>query len=468
MIVSLLSAPRPNAACHLTTTSSSALANREEGRMPSQTSGRVYLTRRRLRDREETTNGFTPIQLPSELIAIILDNLRGKADALRASRLTCKAWANHLRPYIYETITLWNQQDHADLRALMEDKHLRPFLRELRVEERISSNEPWVTFPTYMTTLPESSTLLYPNLNTVELRQDAHWVIQYWQIWNWEFISTLVLRSCYSQERKLIWGLKGMRHLKSLQLIDVEFVVSDDLDSEVMNLPPPNEIMALETLVFALRPLTSSHTGHAPYAVTDLLPWFKTCRVVDTLRSVTLYMEEPRSPNPLEVGDFLRAIGGTLEELVLDFTRPARWNAFCKIHQRKYSQLYVTPNGLLSRAFTAIDPITLSHLTGLRRLSLGRPTHPAVMDILSSPMHSLQQLEFYTEFDTTREVSRPLFAPLDARICDDTDFPSLMKVRVEYGGPLEEAVVSQKVRRAFETTAAKGILSLILEAVDHE
>lgn len=106
-------------------------------------------------------------------------------------------------------------------------------------------------------------------------------------------------------------------------------------------------------------------------------------------------------------------------------------------------------------------PITLSHLPGLRRLALGDPTHPAVMSILSSPIASVQQIEFDMKFRWSQFHSYDEYKPLEERRCD-TAFPSLEGVRINYTGSLRERLVWDVVQQAFPGLYEKGCLRVTM------
>lgn len=411
----------------------------------------------------------SPFHFPPDVVTIIIEHLQDTLPALKACTLTSWEWYRIARPHLYKVV---NILENEKLRDVMETyaytPEIGPWIKEIRLRfpqgKCTMLRSPYENVPedNLVKKMADILANMFPKIHTLNVMSNLPGPLYLISFQALRSIQTVVLGKVIAYEIDLVMLLSHLPLVTTLKISGTYFVSAEMatiVRSKCAEAAPKRcRTIHLHTLDITLRLASPDGWGEIYPGEDILLPWLLKSPSRQTLRSVTIGMNEGRAPTPTDAGKFLSRLGSSLEELVLRPPR-AKFYDVQKLggeytHLLSQMQLVSLPSCVLGH------PITLSHLTGLRRLVLGDPLHPAVMSVLSSPILSLQRVEFDMTFCKISLRSLEDYESVDERLSCKVAFPSLKDVQISFGDPLREKVVLDVIRR-FPSLSEKGILHVV-------
>lgn len=417
-------------------------------------------SRTKLAQNDPTKALCSPLQIPLELVIQIAEYLVDAHATLGACLVTCRSWYMAIRPYAYATLPITSSRQSTAVQELLTTcPAITAWVKELHFDFAPRSS----TLTWFLKTLQFLTQQDLRNLHSLEFAQRGIYYLPS-VIFTFHNIKTLRFRNMSLIDIYLPMLLLQFPQLCSLELLDILMLCSTrDLneDSAVLPASVASSTLRLETLTYTVQPVYGFTEPH------DLLslPWLAQSGSRHSLRSFEIQMGTSfPSPTPSEVGTFLKALTGSLEDLTLGFPSVKMWKDHMALGN---CVLFPSDSRLFFTLLFAATPIILSHLTGLRKLSLGVPNHPGVMSVLASPIPSLKRIDFEMDFggewDGTR-VRSSLYHPLDTLLSKREAFRSLEDLRICYTGSLQDRpAVFAVLRKAFPRATEMSILFFTMD-----
>ncbi|KAI0790502.1 hypothetical protein C8Q75DRAFT_762131 [Abortiporus biennis] len=379
--------------------------------------------------------------LPLEIVEYLAGFFWEDQATLKVYTLICRSWNQVAKPYLYRSITIYDEFRLHELENLLEsNKSMQHWIRELRIEgglrsARDSPFDSWVfvlamKLPNLLKrlhTLEFVSVQPYPSgLATQQLEDFVS------QMTGFLTLKCLSFIDCSFQGGVLLSFIHGPQHLEELHLHDIR-MMSSTLVGQDSDHPPPS--MRLRQLKI--------HSTQPDYAqpLPEFLKWFTSKECMSTLQSVEI---DVRYISGLkDTGAFLKTLGPTLRYLNLRFTDSQHWG-----HDRGSREI--------------IEHIDLGHNTELQSLKLHNPRHPAVLHLLSQVASPhLEKIVFDVTFThVIRGLKTSDFEVLDQCLAQD-NFQLLKEVWFMYSGMMNKDNTMQKMQTLMKGAYDRGILRLM-------
>lgn len=394
-------------------------------------------------------------RFPFELAIYTIEHLRGHKEGILACSLVCKGWYSVARKFIYHTIFIGNSDRYHAIKQLLERQEVRPWIRKLEI------GLGWVS---------ESRVqYLVERLPSIGILQFHGPQISFTRaFFSFTGVHELVFQGCYIADVHVMTLARRFPHLSSLVVLGGEVITAyyhpknTTPAAQLLQIP---ETLRLESLVISPQCQSPRKYPRWEYYLHDRFFISLTkSGVLPSLKTLVIHMQEGIRPCPAEIGQLLDSLAGSnsnLEELSVVFPRAAFWEAYKeRFTERTFAHLARCSSA--THLFIA-NPIRLSGLIKLRRLSLGSPLHPAALEILAVPLPSVRQLTFEIEFHSEPGARPrcPKYGPLDKRLCHP-DWKGLEDVCINYTGELTQETVMDILQLSFPKSTQKGLLRVTM------
>jgi hypothetical protein len=260
--------------------------------------------------------------LPQELIAAIVDNIRDDKKSLEAFSLVCKAWTTHAREHLFASFTIVNHDgDLEEIKAANIASTFTPFLRHLHLTSWAHDHEFWHEVVSFL------ADFRTPRLRSLTLTNFA---------WHSLSPNQINQRSAF---------LRRFESIISLQLSLYKQTTSSDIATIICSFPYLQKLCLVPNLHKHALP------GPSPFSSELRLPeWLSTLRVLyvyldfrsvlEWLASVpeqlsihTLHLSMgsllPRDLDNINI--FLKALGPSLEVFAYDYRDDGMFMPFALI-----------------------------------------------------------------------------------------------------------------------------------------
>ncbi|CAL1712115.1 unnamed protein product [Somion occarium] len=365
-----------------------------------------------------------PRCIPPELVSQIVSELQDDTASFQSCAMVSREWLALCRPHIFRSIILRNYMDFVEFQELAENSPIvQEYVQSLQV------NIPFSTTTNHELDFTWVNEMLSPMLSELFKNLQELFITSTTEIWKDE--SFVHLSRCHTVKKLSI--LKSGMSLTELCALISAF-------------PELEECIVEDIIVYydPRRRLTSESCFPGPMEthgqILNFIPWLLTTGTRDTLQVLELRMTNGHIS---AVGDLLRAVGPTLQELEI----------IC--------------DGLGAIADPAFDDIikihlNLSCLVRLRKLSVHYGTfflYDTLLSTIRSP--SIRSIQIRTRMKDRNLATIGQHQEIDQLLSNKFLKKHLTEVIFAYEAPLDHALTTSFFEEGYPELAKRGILKVV-------